>query len=66
MYSYLHEHDANTIEDEIQFLAGIADNDGDTPATDDQLSTVDPKTGLRPFMLAAADNKSDLTAVYYL
>ena len=35
-------------------------------ATDDQLSTVDPKTGLCPFMLAAAGNKSDLTAVYYL
>ena len=35
-------------------------------ATDDQLSTVDPKTGLHPFMLAAADNKSDLAAIYYL
>ena len=30
------------------------------------MNRVDPKTGLCPFMLAAVDNKSDLTAVYYL
>ena len=35
-------------------------------ATDDEVNRVDPKTGLRPFMLAAVDNNSDLTAVYYL
>jgi hypothetical protein len=35
-------------------------------ATDDQVNTIDPKTGLCPFMLAAVGEKSDLTAVYYL
>jgi len=35
-------------------------------ATDEQVSTMDPKTGLYPFMLAAVAGKSDLLAVYYL
>ena len=35
-------------------------------ATDEQVSSIDPKTGLCPFMLAAVNSKSDLTAVYYL
>ena len=35
-------------------------------ATDNHVNTIDPETGLSPFMLAAVGNKSDLTAVYYL
>ena len=35
-------------------------------ARDDEVNTIDPKTGLCPFMLAAVGEKSDLTAVYYL
>lgn len=35
-------------------------------ATDEQVNTIDPKTGLYPFMLAAVARKSDLPAVYYL
>eukprot|EP01083_Nonionella_stella_P091046 254467_1 len=35
-------------------------------ATDEQVNTIDPKTGLYPFMLAAVAGKSDLLAVYYL
>lgn len=35
-------------------------------ATDDQVNSVDPKSGLLPFMSAAVGDKSDLTAVYYL
>jgi len=35
-------------------------------AADDQVNSIDPKTGLCPFMLAAVNNKSDLAAVYYL
>eukprot|EP01083_Nonionella_stella_P116631 346682_1 len=35
-------------------------------ATDNHVNTINPETGLCPFMLAAVGNKSDLTAVYYL
>mmetsp|Transcript_1857 Transcript_1857/g.2658 ORF Transcript_1857/g.2658 Transcript_1857/m.2658 type:complete len:410 (+) Transcript_1857:99-1328(+) len=35
-------------------------------ATDAQVNTMHPETGLYPFMLAAVGNKSDLAAVYYL
>eukprot|EP01083_Nonionella_stella_P093962 263582_1 len=33
---------------------------------DDQIETMDPHSGLYPFMLAASDNMSDLDAVNYL
>uniref|UniRef100_A0A7S3QI76 Uncharacterized protein n=1 Tax=Chaetoceros debilis TaxID=122233 RepID=A0A7S3QI76_9STRA len=35
-------------------------------ATDNQVNSIHPETGLCPFMLAAVGNKSDITAVYYL
>mmetsp|Transcript_1763 Transcript_1763/g.2391 ORF Transcript_1763/g.2391 Transcript_1763/m.2391 type:complete len:86 (+) Transcript_1763:2-259(+) len=35
-------------------------------ASDNQVNTMHPGTGLYPFMLAAVGNKSDLAAVYYL
>eukprot|EP01083_Nonionella_stella_P243855 849316_1 len=35
-------------------------------ATDEQIAEKDPLTGIFPFMLAAADRNSDLTAVFKL